>query len=120
MISEAERDVLARVRGASSNSAPETIAAELEALEVPLAAPSEIEDWPTAFCDRLTHHGASVFAVADRSAAVAEISRLLSAQYGQRRVVAGLDPRLVSAKMDHNIEKAFAQIAALLVERESG
>lgn len=96
MISEAERDIMARVRGASQNTAPEAIAAELDALDTPLAAPGESQNWSEVFCERLTRHGATVVAVADRSSAVAEISRLLSAHYGQRRVVAGYDPRLAA------------------------
>lgn len=94
--SDAEREVLARIRGASKRHAPAQIAAELAALNTPRAAGLCRATLSESLCARLERNGCTTAAVANRAAAVAEISRFISARHGQRRIVTGHDPRLAA------------------------
>lgn len=96
MSDEAEREIFARVRGASRRSAPEDIAEELAALPLPRAASLGHSDLCDAFLQNLQRNGASATVAANRSEAVQEISRFVTGQQGQRRVVTGHDPRLAA------------------------
>lgn len=95
-LEDAEKTIMARLRGACRRDSPELIAAQL----------ADIADAPTAaippgtvverFCERLISNGASVALVRDRQEAVGEISRYVAQRHAQRRVVTGHDARLAA------------------------
>jgi L-lactate dehydrogenase complex protein LldG len=94
--SDAEREIMARIRGASARQSPESIAAERDALPSPAAAALSSEDLCTAFSTNLQRNGASVATARDRDEAVEAISQFIAGRHRQRRVVAGHDPRLAA------------------------
>jgi L-lactate dehydrogenase complex protein LldG len=91
---DAERAVMARLRGLGSRSDPGAIDARLAAL--PTTRPEIAGDLAGAFTARLTGNGATVEAVADRSGAIAAIASRISALQPQRRLVTGHDARLAA------------------------
>jgi len=91
---DAERDIMARLRGLASRSAPGAIAAALEAL--PRTQPAPDEDRPGAFLQRLRASGATTSEVRGRTEAVHAIAAAISARQPQRRFVASRDPRLAA------------------------
>lgn len=96
MSTEAETEFLARIRGASTRSDPETIAAELAALApAPLAQLAGL-DLLDGFLINLRRNGCSCSVSKDRSAAIASVSEFVAARHGQRRIVTGYDPRLAA------------------------
>jgi L-lactate dehydrogenase complex protein LldG len=94
--SDAEREVLARIRGASKRQTAAQIAAELDVLKIPRAAGLRGATPCESLCAGLERNGCTTARVANRAAAVAEISRFISARHGQRRIVTGHDPRLAA------------------------
>ncbi|MDP5052271.1 MAG: LUD domain-containing protein [Congregibacter sp.] len=94
--SDAEREVLARIRGASRRSSDAQIAAELAALPGTRAAPLT----GATLCDnlqqRLERNGATTAVAQTRRDAVLEISRFIGLKHRLRRVVTGHDPRLAA------------------------
>lgn len=91
---EAERDIMARLRGLGSRAAPEDIARQRDAL--PASEPDAPLDLASAFRQRLEASGATSCAVADRIGAVRAIAEAVAARQSQRRFVTGLDPRLAA------------------------
>lgn len=94
--SDAERETLARIRGACRRSSPESIAAELAAIAKPRSAPLPEDDLCDALQTNLRRNGASTIAVDSRIQAVMEISRFTAGKQRQRRIVTGHDPRLAA------------------------
>ncbi|MEM1403453.1 MAG: LUD domain-containing protein [Pseudomonadota bacterium] len=93
--SDAEREIFARVRGASSKAAPEFIHRELAELVQPIAAPAEGSSLET-FVERIQRNGATLALAQNRQEAIAEVARFVTERHGQRRIVAGHDPRLAA------------------------
>lgn len=94
--SDAEREVLARVRGASVRASAEQIEAQLADLPPAAAAALSTAQLEGDFVSRLRGNGASTAVVADRAEAIAELSRYIAGRHAQRRVVTGQDPRLAA------------------------
>ncbi|WP_439102197.1 LutC/YkgG family protein [Congregibacter sp.] len=94
--SDAEKEIFARIRGASRRSSAEQIVQELAALKTPAAAPLPAADLGEALRSNLHSNGATSATVDTRSAAVQEISRFITQKHGQRRIVTGHDPRLAA------------------------
>ena len=94
-VSDAEKEVFARVRGASSKAAPERIHRELAEFERPMAAPMAGTPLET-FVARVQRNGATFAMAANRQEAIAEVARFVTERHGQRRIVAGHDPRLAA------------------------
>ncbi len=92
----AEREVLARVRGASRKTSRGAIEAELAALAPAPSAPLPGDDYHQALIQNLERNGASAARVADRKEAVAALTEYIASRYGQRRFVAGHDARLAA------------------------
>lgn len=95
-ISEAEREIFARLRGLAARVSGEQLRDELMALATPASAPLPCPDPLEALLANLRRNGASAVAVADRAGAVAEIASYIATRYPQRRVVCGHDPRLAA------------------------
>ena len=95
-LEDAEKTIMARLRGASRRDSPELIAAQLAALAPAPAAANPPGSIVERFCERLTSNGASVATVRDRREAVQEISRYVAQRHAQRRVVTGHDARLAA------------------------
>ncbi|MFT4874441.1 LutC/YkgG family protein [Congregibacter sp.] len=94
--SDAEREIFARIRGASRRSSPEQVAAELRALQSPRAAMLPTPDLCEALQRNLQRNGATTAVVKTRSEAVLEISQFIARKHRQRRIVTGHDPRLAA------------------------
>lgn len=94
--SDAEREIFARIRGASRRSSPQQIETELAALKSPQAAVLPGSSLCEALQQNLQRNGASTAAVETRTEAVLEISQFIARKYGQRRIVTGHDPRLAA------------------------
>lgn len=123
--SDAEREVFARIRGASRRNSPQQIAAELAALAGCRAAQLPETDLCAALQHNLQANGASTALVPTRREAVQEISRFIAQKHGQRRVVTGHDPRLAAlpwrdggllprfdvARSGDNVSVSYAQSA---------
>ena len=92
----AEKEVMARLRGASRRSSAELIASDLSALKTPCSAPLPKADLSEALQLNLQRNGATCKEVESRTAAVQEISRSIAQKHGQRRIVTGHDPRLAA------------------------
>jgi L-lactate dehydrogenase complex protein LldG len=93
---ENEKQILARIRAGSRRARSVTIAEELEALPRPEAARMPAESLLTSFLCNVLRNGGSAALVRDRREAVEELSQFISSRHGQRRVVAGHDPRLAA------------------------
>ena len=96
MFDEAGREILARLRGASRRGTASSIEAALEAL--PAGPQAELLDdrLPLAFLARVLGNGGSCEVVGSRQAVVGAIGAFVARRHGQRRVVAGFDPRLAA------------------------
>ena len=138
--SDAEREIFARIRGASRRSSPQQIAEELATLKSSSAATLPTSDIADALQHNLQRNGASTAAVNTRSEAVLEISRFIAQKHRQRRIVTGHDPRLAAlpwrdggllprfdvAQAADNVAVSYAQCAvaetgslALLLDRNN-
>ena len=95
-MSDAERDITARLRGLGTRRTPEAIEAELLQLAPAPSARLTSEDLLEVFLARLRHNGGTAGVVADRAAAVGEIAAHIASRQPQRRFVAGHDPRLAA------------------------
>ena len=96
MNSDAEREVLARLRGASQRASVDQIEAQLADLPLGSAPSAAASNLAARFLAQLRRNGASTAEVADRAAAIAELSRYIAGRHAQRRVVTGQDPRLAA------------------------
>lgn len=94
-LDDAEKIIMARLRGAGSRDNPELIARQLAELPATDAAAGS-GDVVERFRERLINSGASVATASDRREAVLEISRFVSARHAQRRVTTGHDARLAA------------------------
>ncbi|WP_439107164.1 LutC/YkgG family protein [Congregibacter sp.] len=90
---EAEKEVFARIRGASRRASSQEIAQELADLATPQSAPLAQPDLCATLCQNLQRNGATTVEVETRSEAVLEISEFIAQKHRQRRVVTGHDPR---------------------------
>ncbi len=94
---DAEKTIMARLRGTTQRAGAVQVRAALEALgSAPEPTPAQEEDLLVVFKRHLERNGASVAVVADRAAAVTEIARYVTGRYGQRRIVTGHDQRLAA------------------------
>ncbi|EED33504.1 conserved hypothetical protein [gamma proteobacterium NOR5-3] len=93
---DAEKEVFARLRGASRRSSPQHITAELAALKSEHGAALPEADLCEALQHNLQRNGASSAVAETRTGAVWEISRYITTKHGQRRIVTGHDPRLAA------------------------
>ncbi|WOJ94611.1 LUD domain-containing protein [Congregibacter variabilis] len=94
--SDSEREIFARIRGASRRSSPQQIVTELAALKSVQGAVLPESNLCEALQKNLQRNGASTAAVETRSEAVLEISQFIAHKHGQRRIVTGHDPRLAA------------------------
>ena len=96
MFDEAGREILARIRGASRRASHAQVRAELAELpEVP-AAPLPAADLPGAFLANVVRLGGSCAVASSRRDTVDAIGEFVAERHGQRRLVAGHDPRLAA------------------------
>ena len=96
MFDEAGREILARVRHASRRRSRADIQEALEALPTVPSAPLLDDDLRVAFLARVLRNGGSCDLGNGRRGAVDAIGKFVAQRHGQRRVVAGHDPRLAA------------------------
>lgn len=95
-MSSEESRIMARLRASAARTTPDSIAASLAALPRAPAARMASTDPVVAFLGNVLRNGGTADAVTDRQAAVQAVSRFVSERHGQRRLVAGHDPRLAA------------------------
>jgi L-lactate dehydrogenase complex protein LldG len=94
-VSDAERDIIARLRGTASGASAGQIDTALQSPVSPReSGPSDVS--VEVFLKKLEANGCTATAVASRSEAVLDIARVVSARQRERRVVVGADPRLAA------------------------
>ena len=96
MFDEAGREILARVRHASTRHGRADIQEALEALPSVPSAPLLDADLRVAFLARVLRNAGSCDLGNGRRGAVDAIGKFVAQRHGQRRVVAGHDPRLAA------------------------
>lgn len=94
--SDAEREILARLRGLSRNQSARAVRDDLETLATPASAPLPEADLTDAFLANLRRNGATAATAANREDAIAALANYIAARQSQRRFVAGHDPRLAA------------------------
>lgn len=96
MFDEAGREILARLRHASKRGSRSDLLRARDALPTAPAATLLSEELPLAFLARVLAQGGSCAVANGRRAAVDAIGSFVGDRHGQRRVVAGHDPRLAA------------------------
>lgn len=94
--SDAERDILARLRGLTAHDSAGAARRELATLAQPISARLPAADLVATFLANLRRNGATADTAVNRDGAVAALADYIAARQPQRRFVTGHDPRLAA------------------------